>query len=949
MWQLKTIKKKHMKKITIISVLFFISVQLYSQIQSPPSILWKSINTEHFEIIFPDKIETNAQTIANTLEYVYNFNTKTLKAKVKPLSVILYNQSNTSNAYAALMPRRMAWYLTPPQSVTNLGNTDWYQNLAIHEFRHIVQYQKNKKYFTKFATTLFGDIGQSMARWSIPDWFFEGDAICMETSLSNGGRGRIPAFFMYIRNNLLENEKFTYNQAYLRSFKRYYPNHYYLGYPLTAYGRVKYGADIWDKVLERTSKLSFWPFAFNRSIKKYTGLNINKFYNAAMTDLKEEWTLQDKKINKTNFKTINNTKKRSWTNYFNPKYDETGNIICGKESLDKISAFYKILPNGEEEKLINTDASVFEYSNNKIVWARTVPDIRWGEKNYTDIVIYDLNTNKEKTITKKGKYMSPALSPDATKIAVIQHLPNQDTYLVIIDTNTSKELTSIQVSNNDYIRTPKWSEDGKKIVFTHAKTKGSALSIFDVKTEKIKQILPYSFENIGKPVFYKDFIIYNSPYSGIGNIYAVNINTKEKFRITSSKYGAYNPTISDDFNKIAYQDYNKSGFDIAEIEINQENWEKIENIEVFKQSYAEKITKQETGSSIFDKTIPNKIYDVKKYKKFKDAINIHSWGIFPSKTLIDIGIMSKNYLNTLEIVAGYLYNVDEKTNGGYLGFAYSKYYPVFSVVSQYSQRTELYTLNSGVQNVDEWNEYRITSGLSVPFNFSRDIYTTSMSVEAGTEFTYISDKEVRYLTETFDGNFTPLYGNFSISNLRHKAWRDFDPKFGQLASVTYKKIMDYDNYKGYLFSSNASLYFPGILPHNSIKISANYEEQLTYNSNIENIYYFSSLVKFPRGYEAVTLDKMYKYTADYQLPLWYPDISVGPLAYVKRINLGAFYDYADGYWGNASKNYQSAGGSINFKLNFFRIKFDFDIGVQYAYRFEDGDYRISVMIAGLPF
>ena len=906
--------------------LFLVSIQIFGQNQNPPGILWKSIKTEHFKIIFPDKIEFNAQTIANTLEHVYKFDTKTLKTDVKSLSVILYNQSNVSNAYAALMPRRMAWYLTPPQSVTNLGNTDWYQNLAIHEYRHIVQYQKNKKYFTKFASILFGDIGQSLTRWSIPDWFFEGDAICMETALSNGGRGRIPAFSMYIRNNLLENSKFTYDQAYLRSFKRYYPNHYYLGYPLVVYARVKYGANIWDKVLERTSKLSFWPFAFNRSIKKYTGLNINKFYNAAMADLNKKWTLHDEKINKTNFKTINNTKKRSWTNYFNPKYDENGNILCGKESLDKISAFYKITALGKEKKIANTDASVFEYSNNKIIWVRTIPDIRWGEKNYTDIVIYNLNTKKEKKITKKGKYLSPSLSPDASKIVAIQHLSDQETYLVIIDANTSKELTSIQVANNDYIRTPKWSKDGKKILFTHAKSKGSALSILDVKTEKIKQILPYSFENIGKPVFYKDFIIYNSPYSGIGNIYAVNINTKEKFRITSSKYGAYNPTVSDNFNKIAYQDYNKSGFDIVEIEINQENWKKVENIKVIKQFYSEKITKQETGSSIFDIDIPNKVYEVEKYKKAKDAVNIHSWGVFTDKTTIDIGIMSKNYLNTLDVIAGYLYNIDEKTNGGYLGFSYSKYYPIISVVSQFNQRTAKYTLNDGSNYIDNWDVYRINSGFNIPFNFSRGIYNTSMSIGAGAQYTYITDKEIRYLTETFDGNFTPLFGNFTFNHLRHKAWRDFNPMFGQTANVTYKKIMDYDKYDGFIFSSVASFYLPGILPHNSIKLSASYEEQLTYNPNDQNIYYFNSLVKFPRGYEAVTLDKIYKYSADYQLPIWYPDISVGPLAYFKRIKLGAFYDYADGYLANASKNYQSVGGSISFKLNFFRIKYDFDIG-----------------------
>ena len=91
----------------------------------------------------------------------------------------------------------------------------------------------------------------------------------------------------------------------------------------------------------------------------------------------------------------------------------------------------------KEEKLANTDAVIFDYSSNKIIWARTIPDIRWGEMNYTDIVIFDLNTKKEKTISKKGKYLSPALSPDATKIAAIQHLSSQETYLLAYSASQS--------------------------------------------------------------------------------------------------------------------------------------------------------------------------------------------------------------------------------------------------------------------------------------------------------------------------------------------------------------------------------------------------------------------------------------------------------------------------------------------------------------------------------
>ncbi|RLD76431.1 MAG: hypothetical protein DRJ10_13595, partial [Bacteroidetes bacterium] len=89
-----------MKNILVLICLVF-SLSVSAQKQNPPKILWKSIQSENFSVIFPTKIEAEAQRIANTLEWVYKFDTKTLNVKPKPVSLVLYNKSMTSNAYAA--------------------------------------------------------------------------------------------------------------------------------------------------------------------------------------------------------------------------------------------------------------------------------------------------------------------------------------------------------------------------------------------------------------------------------------------------------------------------------------------------------------------------------------------------------------------------------------------------------------------------------------------------------------------------------------------------------------------------------------------------------------------------------------------------------------------------------------------------------------------------------
>jgi len=928
---------------------FVFSISILAQNQNPPEILWKSIKSENFQVIFPSAIESEAQRITNTLEWVYKFDTKTLNSKPKPVSLVLYNRSMTSNAYAALAPRRMGWYLTPPQTVTNLGSSDWAQLLAIHEYRHIVQYAKNKKHFTKFMTYIFGDMGQIMTRWSIPDWFFEGDAIVMETSLTEGGRGRIPAFSMPIRTYSLTNEKFTYDQAYLGSYKRYYPSHYHLGYPLTAFGRVNYGADIWDKVLERTAKISFWPYAFGTSLKKYTGLNLKKFYNKSIIEYDSLWNKQVENVVVTKVNIINTKKKKSWTNYFNPQYDIKGNIIVGKESLKKIAAFYRITPDGKEERIKSTDAGIFNYNNERILWSRKIPDTRWGEQDYSDIVVLDLKSKIERTITMNGKYMSPVISPDGSKIAAVKHTKNQETFLVILHSASCKEIDSYQVGDNDYIRTPVWSTDGNFVAFTHSKYNGPGISILKVMNGEIFNVKPYSYENIGRPVFYKDFLIYNSNYSGIGNIYAVNIFTQESYQLTSRKFGAYNANVLEINNKMLFQDYTKDGFDIAEMDLKPENWTKINNVKNTDPQYFKPLIKQEAGKNIFKEKIPAKKYPVSD--KYRSGLKFHSWGIYPLYPLLDVSIMSNNYLNTIALTAGYLYNTNEQTHGAYLGFFYSKFFPVLSVVSAYSQKNRTYNFANGTSDYINWNEYTVNSALTLPFNFSRSIYSSRFSMSAGTEYTYIDNKPYRSLDETYSGNFTPLYTSLSFSNLRRLAWRDINSKWGQVVALNYKKIMKYDeNYEGYLFSARSSFYFPGLLPNNSLKLGAYYEQQIKFDPNdYQKTYYFSSMISFPRGYDSEVLDKFYKLSVDYKFPVWYPDISLGPLAYVKRIRAGGFFDYAKGSFGDVTAEYQSVGARLIFEFNLFRIKYPFEVGAQYAYRITDGGYKISLLISGLPF
>ena len=88
---------------------------------------------------------------------------------------------------------------------------------------------------------------------------------------------------------------------------------------------------------------------------------------------------------------------------------------------------------------------------------------------------------------------------------------------------------------------------------------------------------------------------------------------------------------------------------------------------------------------------------------------------------------------------------------------------------------------------------------------------------------------------------------------------------------------------------------------------------------------------------------------DYSLPLAYPDFSLGPIVYVKRIKANLFYDHGVGRDGGRNTLYDSVGAAVSADLNLFTLPFPFDLGVRYTYRLKDDGYEIAPLFLGVSF
>ncbi|MES2795988.1 MAG: hypothetical protein V4683_08485, partial [Bacteroidota bacterium] len=383
------------------------------------------MKSSHFKIIFPKGLDSIANRTINVLETNYLPISNSLGKQPRPISVILQNQNTESNGFVSYTPRRSEFFITPPQDYNLLGTYNWLDQLAKHEFRHVVQFDKALTGPTKYLYWLIGNYGISgLSHLAAPSWFWEGDAVGIETAHSYTGRGSIPYFSMLMRSQLADYEKpFSYSKANGRSYKHNIPNHYVLGYSLTSYMKENYGYDIWDKILEKTYQFPFYPFSFSNNVKKITGKSIDNTYKLAYSELQSQ--IKSEIENRVSYEKdyINYSKSRYYTDYEYPQFLKDGKVLALKSGLSSIAQFVILDEKNKEKKVFAigalNDALTLSVANNKVVWAEFMPDARWEMRNFSNLKTLDLETGKVQQLTKKGRLAAPALSPDGRQIIAV--------------------------------------------------------------------------------------------------------------------------------------------------------------------------------------------------------------------------------------------------------------------------------------------------------------------------------------------------------------------------------------------------------------------------------------------------------------------------------------------------------------------------------------------------
>ncbi|RYF91883.1 MAG: hypothetical protein EOO03_00230 [Chitinophagaceae bacterium] len=851
----------------------------------PTGISWQQINNKHQRIIFPAGLDSQAKRVHHIAVLLESLQPFSLGNAHRKWSTVLLNQTTQSNAYVRLAPVMSEFYMNPGQDNFSLGSLRWDDNLVIHEQRHMHQFANFNKGLTRVFSFLLGQEGQLLANGiTIPDYFFEGDAVWQETVLSKQGRGRMPAFYNGLKALWLSKKNYSWMQLRNGSLRNYVPDRYELGYPLIAYGYEKHGADFWRNVTGDAVRFKGLFYAYNRAVQKNSGISYKDFTQKALEYFKEKTLPSLQQNEQATF--ITPIEKNNVVDYLYPAFVSPDSILITRKAYNEVSAFYLLTAN-KEKKLRVKDVvadEYFSYKNGKIVYAAISSDARRANRDYSDIRLVDIYTGGQVRLTHKARYFSPALSDDAAEIIAVSVNTDGSNNLHRLEAGNGRLLQVVPNPNNFYFTQTQFLSNNQAVSAVRNSSGQMALVTVDLQTGNTQNLTPFTYDVLGYPAVKEDTVYFSMMQSmpqqngevPADKIFAVSLSTGKMVQLTNNINGYYAPAVSNSGALVA------SAFSINGHRLVLPHRSSMAELAAASMQEIAPLGVDTTLQELLlDPALNNELAPVKKYRKAFQLFNFHSARPYLSADEYGYDFYGNNVLSTFENSISYRYNRNERSSSAGYNLTYAALFPYLTAGVGYNFNRNIDTaFGQGIN----FNSAKANLGFYVPLRFVGGRTVKQLSFGAGYNL-----EQLPYIgigKNVFD-NMSFKYANsfLSFSNVSRQAIQHINPRWAQVFSLNYKKAFNF--FETGKFVGNTALYFPGISKNHSLVLNAAWQKRDSLPD------FFSNNFSYSRGYESLNTRQMYTLCANYHFPLLYPDWGVGNIFFIQRIRANAFFDYSN--------------------------------------------------------
>jgi hypothetical protein len=167
---------------------------------------------------------------------------------------------------------------------------------------------------------------------------------------------------------------------------------------------------------------------------------------------------------------------------------------------------------------------------------------------------------------------------------------------------------------------------------------------------------------------------------------------------------------------------------------------------------------------------------------------------------------------------------------------------------------------------------------------------------------------------------------------------------GASAALIYRHTPISDDYRSHLAATRLTAIVPGPWTNHALVFDVGHQEQRPTN------YRFSSELVFPRGFSARYHDVLTRAGASYHVPLWYPDLALGPLLYFRRVQGAVFGDIGRGNdrAGTRAFDYRVIGGELTADIAPLGTRTTMRAGMRLSQRLSGDKRAVAQFLLQLP-
>lgn len=567
-------------------LIIFLSFGIISPpwVTTDPGYRWFTLKTDNFYVHFSTKGKLTEERmefacyLAGICEEVRaTVAVQTGAVARDKVHLVVADFNDYYNGWATPFPSNTITIFPIPPREFKTNDDNWVRTLILHEYFHILQLEQRRGQFD-LLSWVFGRA--ILPNTLLPTWAVEGYAVYNETRFSNFGRLRSAEwrgmFFQSAKDKTLLGVD-RCDGYLLQRYPADLAPYLYGGNFSQFLAKMRE-----DKLLEKFNRTNAGqvPFLENRAAKKVFGSGFPRLWQEWQRGLVKEVDSMLESAQRWSTPVFTSLTSDGYDKS-SPCWSKNGAEIYYVAATGKEWTAIKCLNLGTLESQVLYRGRVLgglsrSIDGRYLAFTQLVVN-KWGDTQ-SDIFLLDLTTRKKSRLTVRERACDPDFAPDSSLLIYVCYQTGQSN-LVILNYLTGERRQITDTRDSTVYHRPRFSPGGRLVAVEAWRPGGYAdIEIIDLATgwtipitsDRASDIFP-AWSRTGK------FLFFSSDRTGLFNLYAYGVETRQLYRCTAVSGGAFEPAVAPDNRKIALLTLGSNGYDLSLMELRFRDWQPAED------------------------------------------------------------------------------------------------------------------------------------------------------------------------------------------------------------------------------------------------------------------------------------------------------------------------------------------------------------------------------------